>query len=121
MRYLWALPNTMVGAPFALLGLLTGGRGRMVDGVYEVSGGALAPLLRLVPITGGAVAMTLGHVVLGRSADALERTRIHERVHVRQYEQWGPFFIPAYFLAGLVAIVRGGHGYHDNWFEREAG
>jgi hypothetical protein len=92
-----------------------------VDGVLEVWGGALSFLLsRCVPIRGGALAMTLGHVVLGRSEQAMEITRAHERVHVRQCERWGPFFIPAYFLAGLIVIFRGGHGYRNNWFEREA-
>ena len=64
--------------------------------------------------------MTLGHVVLGRNARALEVTRAHERVHVRQYESWGPFFLPAYFLAGACALVMGRHPYFDNRFELEA-
>jgi hypothetical protein len=42
------------------------------------------------------VAITLGHVVLATTESALKKTRSHERVHVRQYERWGPFFIPAY-------------------------
>ena len=75
---------------------------------------------RCVPIAGGALAMTLGHIVIGRSEHAMELTRAHERVHVRQSERWGPFFIPAYFLAGLIAILRGGNGYRDNHFESEA-
>ena len=47
-------------------------------------------------------------------------TRAHERVHVRQYEWWGPLFVPAYLLAGLWALIHGGHPYFDNRFEREA-
>ena len=120
VRYLWAAPNTLVGLPLMGVALASGGRVRIVDGVLEVSGGALASLLRGVPIQGGALAMTLGHIVVGRSEEALALTRDHERVHVRQCERWGPFFIPAYFLAGLVAILRGGNGYRDNPFEREA-
>jgi hypothetical protein len=121
MRFLWALPNTLVGLPLLLIGILTGGRARVVEGVLEVWGGALAFLLgRCVPIAGGALAMTLGHIVIGRSEHAMELTRAHERVHVRQSERWGPFFIPAYFLAGLISILRGGNGYRDNHFESEA-
>ena len=45
--------------------------------------------------------MTLGHVVLGRSAAALAETRAHERVHVTQCERWGPFFVPAYAASSL--------------------
>ncbi|MHC4946851.1 MAG: hypothetical protein ACYTG1_01120 [Planctomycetota bacterium] len=64
--------------------------------------------------------MTLGHVVIGRSSAALEQSRLHERVHVRQYERWGPFFIPAYLVSSLVSLLRGRRPYRDNIFEREA-
>jgi hypothetical protein len=121
LKYLWAAPNSFVALPFLVVGLLTGANARVEDGVIEAWGGALSFLLRrCVPIPGGALAMTLGHVVLGRSEHAIVVTRAHERVHVRQCEVWGPFFIPAYFVAGLAAILRGGNGYRDNWFEREA-
>ena len=30
------------------------------------------------------------------------------------------FFLPAYFLAGFLAYLRGGHPYWDNPFERDA-
>lgn len=93
----------------------------IVDGVIE----AHSPFLRralasLTPLARGADAMTLGHVVIGRDARALEITRAHERVHVRQYEWWGPFFVPAYLFAGAWALMQGGHPYFDNRFEREA-
>ena len=74
----------------------------------------------MTPLARGADAMTLGHVVIGRDARALELTRTHERVHVRQYEWWGPFFVPAYLVAGACALMHGGHPYFDNRFEREA-
>jgi hypothetical protein len=64
--------------------------------------------------------MTLGHVVLGRDREALAQTRAHERVHVRQYERWGPAFIPAYLLASLWGFVTGAGAYHGNAFERAA-
>jgi hypothetical protein len=64
--------------------------------------------------------MTLGHVVLGRNQQLLDFTRIHERVHVRQAERWGPLFIPAYLLLSVVVHFRGGRAYEDNPFEREA-
>ena len=64
--------------------------------------------------------MTLGHVVLGRSAAALDVCREHEMVHVRQYERWGPVFIPAYLLCSLVLLMRGRDAYRENPFEREA-
>lgn len=41
----------------------------------------------------------------------------HELAHVRQYETWGPFFIPAYLGASIAARLRGGRAYTDNHFE----
>ena len=64
--------------------------------------------------------MTLGHVVIGHDARALDITRAHERVHVRQYELWGPFFLPAYLVAGAVQLLKGRDPYRDNPFEVEA-
>ena len=121
MRYLWALPNTLLGLVLVPPTLLFGGRARIVEGVLEVHGPLLAALLRrVVPVPGGAAAMTLGHVVIGRDQHVLDFTRDHERVHVRQCERWGPAFIPAYLLAGAWAWVRGRGAYRGNYFEREA-
>ena len=93
---------------------------RVVDGVIEIHGPLVAAVLRRLPIAGGAVAMTVGHVVVGRTRRALHLTRSHERVHVRQYERWGPAFIPAYLLAGAWGFLRGRGAYLGNRFEREA-
>ncbi|HYE57360.1 MAG TPA: hypothetical protein VD948_02595 [Rhodothermales bacterium] len=121
LRYLWASPNTLLGLVCAGVACLTGGRVRLVAGVVEAHGGLVAwGLRRLVPLKGGAAALTLGHVVLGRDADMLDATRTHERVHVRQYERWGPFFLPAYAAASLWAAARGRPAYLANAFEREA-
>jgi hypothetical protein len=119
-RYLWAGTATLIGLLVAFV-LIRRGRIACVDGVIE----AHSPLLEralasLTPLARGADAMTLGHVVIGRNARALDATRAHERVHVRQYESWGPFFLPAYFVAGAYAIAVGRHPYFDNRFEREA-
>lgn len=94
---------------------------RVVDGVVEAHGPAIAWGLRhLTLIEHGAAALTLGHVVLGLDAASLEWTRSHERVHVRQYEAWGPLFLPAYVAFSMWARVRGRHFYFDNPFEMEA-
>jgi hypothetical protein len=39
---------------------------------------------------------------------------------VRQYEIWGPAFLPAYLASSLWQWVKGAHPYWDNRFEREA-
>ena len=64
--------------------------------------------------------MTLGHVILGIDGATLDSARLHEQVHVRQYERWGPLFLPAYFASSLVQLLRGRRPYLDNHFEREA-
>jgi hypothetical protein len=120
LRYVWASPATLLGLVFVATAA-GNGRVTIVHGVIEAHGLILRWALRyLTLVCGGVSAMTFGHVVLGRDQEALDHTRAHERVHVRQYERWGPVFIPAYVLASLWAAVRGGHAYFDNPFEREA-
>jgi hypothetical protein len=120
IRYVWAAPATVLGLIFAIAALRHG-RVTVVDAVIEVHG----PLLRwalthLAPVQDGIAAITFGHVVLSRDAQSLDWTRSHERVHVHQYERWGPFFLPVYVAASMWALAQGGHPYFDNRFEREA-
>ncbi len=120
LLYAWASPVSAAGLLLALLARLTGGEVRRVAGVLEASGGAVAFLLARALPGFPVSALTLGHVVLGRSGPLLEATRVHERVHVRQAERWGPLFPLAYGLASLAALARGGNAYRDNPFERAA-
>jgi hypothetical protein len=120
IKYLWAAPTTALGLVVMLAGLWRA-RVCVVDGIVEAHGPALEWLLsHFTLMPGGAAALTLGHVVIARDGWSLESTRAHERVHVRQCEVWGPLFVPAYLIASLSAIVRGGHCYFDNRFEVEA-
>lgn len=119
-RYGWALPASMLGLTLAVLALARG-RVRIVDGVVEAHGPALKRVLTtLVPLEGGAAAITFGHVVIARDQASLTLTRPHERAHVRQYERWGVLFFTAYVFASLYALATGGHYYLDNVFERQA-
>ena len=121
LLYLWALPVTLVGALVALVARSSGGALQRVDGVLEAAGGWPAWVLRRgFPFSGAVAAITLGHVVVGVSLAALAATRAHERAHVRQFERWGLLLLVLYPLAGLLAWVRGGHPYRDNYFECEA-
>ncbi|MGI9474500.1 MAG: hypothetical protein ACR2NZ_23385 [Rubripirellula sp.] len=113
--HLWALPYTLMGIS---IGLLLGGRFRTVEGVVEIHGPYVARVLNRLLIP--ALAITFGHVVLGQSLAALELTRAHERVHVRQYERWGILFIPAYLAISIFLYLRGRDGYRENPFEKEA-
>src|SRR5580704_16559595 len=107
LAYLWAFPTTFWGLLFVPAALLDGGV-HLVDGVLELHGRAVSLFLRKCTLLkGGASAMTLGHVVLGRNEELLQITRAHARVHVRQCERWGPLFIPAYIGASLILWCRG--------------
>lgn len=120
LAYVWAGPNTLLGLLFWPIARLGGGGARRVKGVIEIDGGGVTWLLANATPIGGAMALTLGHVILGQSRAALDVCRSHEHVHVRQYERWGPFFLPAYFAGSAIAALRGRHFYRDNPFEREA-
>lgn len=115
LGYLWAGPNTA----FAIgIGLLLMGRFRVVQGVLEIHGPAICWALNRMPVS--ALAMTVGHVVFGQSELALDLTRKHEHVHVRQYARWGVFFVPAYLAASAWLYLRGRDAYRENPFEIEA-
>jgi hypothetical protein len=91
-------------------------RGRVV----EFYGGGVKWLLQQFFWGEGAMALTLGHTVLGQTDAALDIAREHELVHVRQYERWGPFMGPAYLGCSLVLWLTGRRAYRDNPFERQA-
>ncbi len=118
---LWCFPTTLPGLAIAVLNPLTGGHTLLHTGVVESHGGLAAWLLtHATLLDGGALAITLGEVVLGRTPTALDLTRRHERVHVAQARRWGPAFYPAYVLASLTAWRRGEPPYRGNRFEVEA-
>lgn len=110
LKLVWASPGSLVGVGLSLLF-----RRRYVRRGILVCEGADWPRRLGWPYR----AITFGHVVL--SVDALdEPTFHHELVHVRQFERWGPLFIPVYLLASVEAMWHGGHHYRDNRFELEA-
>jgi hypothetical protein len=115
LKYLWASPNTLLGL---LCGI--GGKARLVDGVIEIHGPLARFVLNRMGPCRGAAAMTLGHVVIGQDQHCLDSSRSHERIHVRQYESFGPFFIPIYFWCSFHAWRTGRDHYRDNFFEVEA-
>lgn len=109
-KRLWASPASLIG--FVLCGFF--------DQRYVTRGILLAEGARWPRRLGWRYrAVTLGHVVL--SVDELsERVIEHEKVHVRQFERWGPLFLLMYPLASLGAWLRGGDAYRDNLFEVQA-
>ena len=120
LSYAWASPNSFIGLVIGGAMILLGARAGCIAGVLEVAGGLVGTLLGPSRIALPWRAMTLGHVILGIDEAALEQSRAHEHVHVRQYEQWGPFFLPAYVVSSLWQLACGRRCYRDNWFERQA-
>lgn len=120
MRYLWPLVWSTVGLVCALPAMVLGARCHWHQGVLEVCGGRLQSWCGALPPALRFEAITLGHVVLGLGAADLSAVRAHERVHVAQYERWGPLFVPAYLAESAWQWLRGRHPYHHNRFERAA-
>jgi hypothetical protein len=116
----WAAPCSAIGLLFGLALVISGGQARRVGRVIEFSAYQLPPtgksLVSMLPWS----AVTLGHVVLGVSQWELERLRVHELVHVQQYERWGAIFFVAYPVASLYALLATGCPYKANWFEKQA-
>ena len=120
LRYLWAAPYTVLGLLLGSVAVLAGAKWRKHHGVIEIFGGRLGRAIASLPPALGFSAMTLGHVILAVDRSALAQLRLHEHVHVRQYERWGPFFLPAYFGSSLLQLLRGRNPYRENHFERQA-
>lgn len=120
LAVLWALPYTLLGLLLGLVGLCTGGRVRVRGRVIEFYGGGVKRLLQQFFSGQGAMALTLGHTILGQTDAALDVSRDHEMVHVRQFERWGPLMGPAYLGCSLVLWLMGRRPYRDNPFERAA-
>ena len=119
LSLIWASPYSLIGLLIGAAGLCCGGRARLVQGVFEFHSPFIGWLLDWLPLR-NVLAMTLGHTVIARHQEALEVTRKHERVHVRQFERWGFLMGPAYLGCCLALWINGRDAYWDNPFEREA-
>ncbi len=117
---LWASPYPLLGIFLGIIGLCTGGSVRIRGRIIEFYGGGVKWLLGRFFLGEGAMAFTLGHTILGQTDAALDISRDHEMVHVRQYERWGPLMGPAYLGCSLGLWLTGRRAYRDNPFEREA-
>ncbi|MEM7456257.1 MAG: hypothetical protein AAF456_18060 [Planctomycetota bacterium] len=120
LKIIWVSPNTLIGLLVGVTGLAFGGRCQVRRGCIEFYGGLVKMLLRMSFTGAGTMAMTLGHTIIGQTDASLDIARNHEHVHVRQYETWGPLFIPAYLFMSLWMWLKGKDPYRDNPFEVEA-
>jgi hypothetical protein len=106
----WAAPSSLLGLLFSPFFK----RRRRIQGILLCEGASWPRKLGW-----GYRAITFGHVVL--SIDELDPTTFeHEMEHVRQYERWGLLYFPAYLVGSIWALLRGGHYYRDNPFEKKA-
>ena len=115
-----ASPYTLLGLFLGFIGLCSGGHARIRGRVVEFYGGGVKWLLQQFFFGEGAMAFTLGHTVLAQTDAALDISRDHEMVHVRQFERWGPLMGPAYLGCSLVLWMIGRRPYRENPFERQA-
>jgi hypothetical protein len=115
----WVSPNSLLGIMVGMVGLISGGRVQVRCHCLEFYGGLVTWLLNLLPPQ-GVLAMTLGHIIIGQTPSGLALCREHERVHVRQYERWGPLFIPAYLACSVYLWLQKRDPYRENPFEIEA-
>jgi len=120
LTVIWASPYTLFGLLLGTVGLCTGGRVRVRGCVIEFYGGGVKWLLHRFPDGQFTLAFTLGHTILGQTDAALDISRDHEMVHVRQFERWGPLMGPACLGCSLVLWLMGRRPYRDNPFERQA-
>ncbi|MBN2313833.1 MAG: hypothetical protein JXM79_07875 [Sedimentisphaerales bacterium] len=121
IKYIWAFPATILGLILILFALMQEGSASIVDGVIEAHGGIITKILKNgFPMLGKAATFTLGHIILGCDFQCLSKSRKHKRIHVKQYELWGPFFIPSYLVASFFIFIKGGNPYGDNPFEKKA-
>jgi len=118
LKYIWTSPGTLLGAVVVLCLLPLGARAAVRKGVIEVT---LRQSKRRA--SWGSLpfaAVTLGHVVVAATAQDQARLRAHERVHVAQFERWGPLFLLAYPAESALQLLIGRRPYLDNRFEVEA-
>jgi len=119
-KMLWALPCSAVGIAFSAVPLLAGGRATWSSGALEVTyrerQASCGRIARWLPFRG----IVFGHVILAVTAEELAAIGDHERIHVQQYERWGPLFFVAYGLSSVWQLIRGRGMYWDNHFEVQA-
>ncbi|MEO6363865.1 MAG: signal peptide prediction [Caldimonas sp.] len=118
--FLWAAPCSAIGAALGGITLLAGGKARVSSGALEfcfrpnlASCGLRA---RNVPFRG----IVFGHVILAVTREELQAIGPHERVHVAQYERWGPLFFLAYGVSSFWQLANGRDPYWNNHFEVQA-
>jgi hypothetical protein len=120
VKFLWAAPCSAVGIVLTAVLLALGGKARWSSGALEVtyrhSLASCGTLASKLPFRG----IVFGHVILAVTREELKTIGPHERVHVAQYERWGPLFFLAYGASSVWQLVKGRSPYWYNYFEVQA-
>ena len=120
LKLLWAAPCSAVGIVLAGVLLTLGGKAKWSSGALEVtyrhSLAGCGKLASKLPFRG----IVFGHVILAVTREELRTIGPHERVHVEQYECWGPLFLLAYGASSFWQLVNGRSPYWYNYFEVQA-
>ncbi len=120
VKFLWASPCSAIGIVLAGIALALGGRAKWSAGALEVtyrhSLASCGNLAGRLPFRG----IVFGHVILAVTGEELRTIGPHERVHVEQYERWGPLFFLAYGASSLWQLINGRSAYWHNYFEVQA-
>ena len=119
-KLVWASPCSAVGLALAAFALAAGGKARWASGALEVTyrdcRASCGKLAQTLPFRG----IVFGHVILAVTREELATIGAHERVHVEQYERWGPFFLIAYVASSLWQLLKRRSPYWHNYFEIQA-
>jgi hypothetical protein len=119
-KLLWAFPCSAVGLMASAVPLVLGGSAKWSAGALEVtyrpSLAACGKVAQWLPFR----AIVFGHVIIAVTRQELMAISPHERVHVEQYETWGPLFFLAYPAASLWQLLYGRSPYWHNYFEVQA-
>lgn len=117
---IWASPCSAIGLALASITVLAGGKAKWSSGALEVSFrdslASCGARARTFPFRG----IVFGHVILAVTREELLSIGPHERVHVAQYERWGPLFFLAYGASSLWQLALGRPPYWSNHFEVQA-
>jgi hypothetical protein len=105
---IWSLPNTLIGLGFALL---SGAVPQVRDGLLVAESNRGLAYLFLTRRGFGAI--TFGRVVVS-AMPLTAHLLVHESHHSRQYEVFGPFYLPVYLW------LHARRGYAANPLEVEA-
>lgn len=119
-KLIWAAPCSAIGLALAVLPLALGGSSRWSAGALEVTyrntQAGCGKLASTLPFRG----IVFGHVILAVTREELQHIGSHERVHVEQYERWGPLFLFAYVASSAWQLLKGRGPYWNNHFEVQA-